>query len=69
MHIYMCVVVCTDVLGKERHRQVGVGVVVTSGNLGHVMVSALAWKARDAGSIPSLGTIFSTFIITTALGP
>ena len=35
------VVVCTDLSGKEPHRQVGVGRVVTSGSLGGVMVSVV----------------------------
>ena len=30
---YCSVVVCTDLWGKELHRQVGVGMVVTSGSL------------------------------------
>ena len=37
------------------HRQVGT--VVTSGGLGSIMVSTLAHKARDVGSIPTLDTI------------
>ena len=35
------VVVYTDLSDKEPHRQVGVGSMVTSGNLGGVMVSVV----------------------------
>ena len=35
------VVVCTELSGKEPHRQVGVGMVVISGCLGDVMVSVV----------------------------
>ena len=35
------VVVCTDLAGKEPHRQLGMGRVMTSGSLGDVMVSIL----------------------------
>ena len=35
------VVVCTDLSGKEPHRLVGVGRVVTSGSLGGVMVGVI----------------------------
>ena len=40
------VVVYSDLSGKEPHRQVGVGRVMTSGSLGGVMVSTLARNAR-----------------------
>ena len=43
------VVVCTDLSAKELHKQVGVGRVVTSGNLGDIMVSILAQIASDMG--------------------
>ena len=39
--------------------------MVTSGSLGGVMFSPLAWNARDVGSIPSVETIFP--IVITAL--
>ena len=58
----MSVVVCTDLSGKEPHSNVGVVTVVTSGSLGGVMVSILVQNARDAGSIPSIGTICLIFI-------
>ena len=57
-----CVVVCTDLWSKELHRQVGVGIVVTSGSLHGVMVSTLARTAKGVCSIPFLGTIFPIFI-------
>ena len=40
------VVVCTDLSGKEPHRLLGMGRVVTSGILCGVMLSTLAWNAR-----------------------
>ena len=40
-----------DILGKEPHTQVGVGMRVTSGSLGGVMISTLAWNAKDESSI------------------
>ena len=40
------VVVCTNLSGKELHRQVGVGRVLASGCLGGVMVSTLARDIR-----------------------
>ena len=36
--------------------------MVTSGNLSDVMVSTLAWNARDVDSIPALSAIFLIFI-------
>ena len=51
------VVGCINLSGKKLHREVGVGAVVASGSLGGVMVSTLAWNARDVGSIRPLGTI------------
>ena len=57
-----CVVVCTDLSGKEPHRQVGVGRLVTSCNLGGVMAQILAWYARDMDLIPTLVAIFPIFI-------
>ena len=37
IYIYIYVVVCTDLTGKEPHRQVGVGSVV-------ILTSTLAWN-------------------------
>ena len=45
--------------GKESHKQLGAGTVVTSGSLAGVMVSTLALIAKEASSIPALGTLFS----------
>ena len=39
--------------------------IYTSGRLGGVMFSPLTWNARDVGSIPALGAIFSIFITPT----
>ena len=50
--------VYTDLSGKELHRQVGVGTVVTAGNLGREMVSMLARIERDVSLIAAPGTIF-----------
>ena len=55
-------IVCTDFSGREQPRQVDVGSVATSGSSGGAMVSTLVQNARDVGSIPALGTIFSIFI-------
>ena len=52
------VVVCAELSGKKLHRQVGIGRVVTSGNLGGVMVITLTRNARDMGSIPTLSVLF-----------
>ena len=54
----MSVVLCTNLPGKEPHKQVVVGRVVTSGSLDGV---TLVWNARDVGSIPTLGAIFPPF--------
>ena len=59
--VMVSVVVCTDLSGKEPHRQVGVSMVVTSGSLGGVMVSTLDQNAKDVCSIPALGAIFLIF--------
>ena len=40
--VYVHVVVCTDLSGKEVHCQVGVGIVVTSGSLSGVI--AANWR-------------------------
>ena len=53
--------VCTDLYSKEPHRQLGLGNVVTPGSLSGEIVSTLAQNARDVGSIPALGAIFSHF--------
>ena len=37
----MSVVVCTDLSGKERHRRVDVDRMMTSGNVGAIIVSTL----------------------------
>ena len=59
------VVVYADLLGKEPHRQVSGGPIVTSGSLGDEMVNPLIQNARDLGSIPALCAIFPTFITPT----
>ena len=59
------VVGCTDLSSKELHRQIGVGIVVTSGSLHGVMVSTLAQNAKDVGSILALGTIIPIFVSPT----
>ena len=61
------VALCTDLSGKEPHRQMDVGIVVTSGSLGHVMVSTLARNDRGMGLSPALGTLFPIFITLTTL--
>ena len=62
------VAVCTDLSGKEQHRQVDVGTVVTSESLGGVMVITLAQNAREVASISTLGAIFSHFHLTYDTG-
>ena len=52
------VFVCSDLSGREPHKQVGAGIVVRSRNIGGVMPSTLARNAIYVGSIPALGTIF-----------
>ena len=49
------VIVCTGLWGKELHRQVCMGIVVTSG-------SVHAQNARDVSLSPTLGMVFSIFI-------
>ena len=44
------------------HKQIGMARVVTPGSLSDVMVSTLAWTARDICLIPTLGTIFTILI-------
>ena len=60
------VVVGTNLSGKEPHRHVALGRMVTSGSVGGVMVSTLAW-ARNVCSIHTLGTIFPIFITPTTM--
>ena len=57
----MHVVACTDLSGKEPHRQVGVGKIVTPRSLGDVMVRTLDRNTIDVGSILSIGIIFPIF--------
>ena len=61
------VVVCTDLSGKEPHRQVGMDSMVTWEGLGGEIISTLAQNARDVGSIPTLGIIFPIFITPMTL--
>ena len=56
------IAVCTDLSGKEPHRQVGVGKMVTSGSLGGVMVGILARNASDVSLIAALGAMFTIFV-------
>ena len=57
------VVVCTDLWGKESHRQASVNRARTSGSICGIMISTLARNPIYVGSIPDLGTISSIFII------
>ena len=52
------VVVSTELSGKELHRQVGMGMVMTSGSLAGVMVNN---TARYVGSLSILGTTVPIF--------
>ena len=61
------VVVCTDLSGNNRHKQVGMSRVVTSGCLDGVIVSTLCWNASDDGLIPTLGAIFLNFLTPVTL--
>ena len=54
----MSLVICTELSGKEQHRQAAAGRMVTSGTLGRVMVITLAQNAKDVGLIVVLGAIF-----------
>ena len=58
----MSVVVCIDLSGKELHSQVDIDTVVTSRSLGGVAVSTLTQNAKDVGSNPAVGTVFTIFI-------
>ena len=62
------IIACTEHSGKEPHRQVAVGRVVTLGSVGGVMISTMALNARDLGSIPSLGEIFPFFVTSMTIG-
>ena len=53
---------CTDLSGKDAHRQVVIGMVVTAGILGGLMVSILVWNASDVSLILALRTLFPVFI-------
>ena len=57
------VLVCTDLWDKELHRQVCMGIAVTSGSLD----GTLAWKARNVGLSSALDTIFSIFVTLKTL--
>ena len=57
----MSVVVCTDLWGKELHRQLGMKIVVTPGKPMWCNGSTPAWDARDVGSSPALGHSISHF--------
>ena len=59
------VVGCTDLSGKEPHRQTDRcgDWVLTSGSLGGVMLRTLVQNARDVGSIPAPGALFAIFIM------
>ena len=61
------VVIYTDLSGKELHSQVGMGRLMISGNIADVIVSTLFLNARDVGSIPVVGAIFSTLLTPTTL--
>ena len=54
---------------KEPHRQVGVGVVVTSEALGGVKVSTLGQNASHLGSSLIFAAIFTLFITSMTLVP
>ena len=41
--VMVSVVVCTDLSGKESHRQVGVGRVIASGSLGGIMIRVIVY--------------------------
>ena len=60
-------IVCNDLCGKELHRQVAVGMIVTSGKPICCKGSTLAWNVRDVCSIPAIDTIFPIFITHKAL--
>ena len=59
--------VCTDLSGKEPHRQIVVGRIATSGSLGGEMVIIMGQNERDVSLIPALGTIFPISITPSTL--
>ena len=62
--------VCTDLSGKEElQKQVVLVRIVTSGNLGGVMVSTLTRNVRGMHSILTLGIPFPIFAIPMRLVP
>ena len=61
------IVVCTNLSGKEPDKQVGVHSMMTSENLGGIMVSTL--NVRGAGLNPDLGAIVLIFITPITLVP
>ena len=69
------VVVCTDLSGKEPHRQVGVGRVVTSGSLDGVVVSVVVCtdlsdkephRQLGVGRVVTLGSLGGVMVSTVA---
>ena len=56
------VVVCTDVSGKEPHRQVFVKRVMISGSQGSVIVGTQARNERGVCSSPALGEMFTIYV-------
>ena len=64
---YVNVIVCSELSGKELHRQVGVDKGDATGSLGGVMASTLTLKARDVGSIQTLSSIFPIVITPMTL--
>ena len=64
----MNAVVCTNFPGKEPHGDVGgLDNVVTSGTMGGVMVSKLAWMQWMWVRFPLIGTPFPIFITSTII--
>ena len=55
------VVICTNLSGKEAHRQIGLSLVVISGILVVVMVSTLARNARHSRYLLSISHFRHTF--------
>ena len=52
---------------EQGRRQVGVGIVMTSGKPTWCNGSTLAWDARDVRLSPVLGTVFPSFITPTTI--
>ena len=61
------VVVCTDFSGKEPHRQLSMGMVVTSGILGGVMVSVIVYTDLS-GKEPHRQVGVGSIVISGILG-